>query len=123
MARYVVLRHETSLPSWFDSNVHWDFMLEMDGRLRTWAIERWPLGHVPVRCIPLADHRLAYREYEGEISGGRGVVTRAAQGDFETQEISASRIVVRFQDDDAQAGEWLLEQDNTRSEWSIRKIQ
>ena len=31
----------------------------------------------------LADHRLAYLDLEGDVSGGRGAVTRVGAGDYE----------------------------------------
>ena len=51
--RFVVLEHE-----W--NGVHWDFMIEDEGRLRTWAIDA-PLvagEDLPARALP--DHRLDY---------------------------------------------------------------
>jgi hypothetical protein len=43
----------------------------------------------------LADHRVAYLEYEGEISGGRGSVRRVAEGVVENLQESENRIEVR----------------------------
>ena len=37
-------------------------------------------GRLPARSLP--DHRLAYLDYEGEISGGRGTVRRIDSGEF-----------------------------------------
>src|SRR5882724_3306447 len=66
MPRFVILRHET--PPGFARPAHWDFMLECGGVLRTWE---------------MADHRLAYLEYEGEVPGGRGTVSRWDEGRYE----------------------------------------
>jgi hypothetical protein len=64
-------------------------MVEMPGQelLATWQV------HVPpeewgamVPAVRLPDHRRVYLEYEGEISGDRGHVTRVDEG---TVEISA----------------------------------
>jgi hypothetical protein len=76
--RFVVLEHV-----W--NGVHWDVMLESEegGPLRTWAVDA-PI--VPGRELParaLADHRAAYLEYEGEVSGGRGEVNRVDRGGYE----------------------------------------
>ncbi|MBI2825891.1 MAG: hypothetical protein HYX69_14495 [Planctomycetia bacterium] len=76
--RFVVLRHE--LPPGNPRALHWDFMLEVEGTLRTWALDREPADGLIVRAEPLADHRLAYLDYEGPISGGRGVVARWDRG-------------------------------------------
>src|SRR4051812_12148220 len=91
MPRYVLLRHEC--PPEADKPSHWDFMLERDGALLTWSLlnlpdawtrkadERSPsTSETPATRLP--DHRLAYLDYEGPISGGRGVVRRVAHGRY-----------------------------------------
>jgi hypothetical protein len=60
-------------------------MLESGDVLRTWALAELPVATGDaVEAKQLADHRLAYLEYEGPISGGRGTVSRADAGTFET---------------------------------------
>ena len=62
-------------------------MLESGGALRTWALAEMPRMSAPGRSIDaerLADHRLAYLEYEGPVSGERGNVRRIDAGTFET---------------------------------------
>ena len=51
-------------------------MFEQGGVLRTWSLSRPPLPPICMEAELLADHRLAYLEYEGEVSGGRGRVVR-----------------------------------------------
>jgi hypothetical protein len=82
MPRFVVLRHELPLGSARPS--HWDLMFEVGGALRTWAIESSPEDwHAePGEALPLADHRLAYLDYEGAISDGRGTVARWDEGSY-----------------------------------------
>jgi hypothetical protein len=58
-------------------------MLERGGVLRTWAIADAPADGVTCRAEPLADHRLAYLEYEGPVSRNRGVVSRFDAGHYE----------------------------------------
>jgi hypothetical protein len=78
-------------------------MLESDGSLRTWVLAELPrdwatlLSKLPARIATqlrfaagntvvserLADHRLAYLDYEGPLSGERGNVTRIDGGTFE----------------------------------------
>jgi len=76
--RYVILHHIGVEPE------HYDLMVHLPGheKLVTWRIltppETW------VQSAPTAerigDHRLASLEHEGEISGGRGRVSRLASG-------------------------------------------
>jgi hypothetical protein len=75
--RFVVLRHE-GVPS-----PHIDLMVEVTpgSSLITWRCDRWPIdGPTPLTFLP--DHRNAYLEYEGPISGDRGHVTRVESGTY-----------------------------------------
>lgn len=76
-ARFVILEHSVN------GGVHFDLMLEVAGQelLRTFQLARWPLAvGETCACVQLADHRRAYLEYQGEISGGRGSVRRVDTG-------------------------------------------
>jgi hypothetical protein len=80
MARFIILRHE--LPADSTRPSHWDLMFEVQGVLRTWAVETEPAFGTSATAEALADHRLAYLTYEGEVSGGRGTVTRFDEGEY-----------------------------------------
>jgi hypothetical protein len=60
-------------------------MFEIEGRLKTFATDIIDprASHKGIAAIALPDHRLHYLDFEGEISGGRGKVTRIARGSFE----------------------------------------
>lgn len=100
MLRYVVLRHEINPDS---TNIsggasHWDLMLQDEGKLLTWAIERLPnlsksdeLNAIP--CKQLARHRIEYLDYEGPISGDRGTVTRWDCGTFQWKSRTTNELV------------------------------
>ena len=79
--RFVVLYHE--MPRGAARRSHWDFMLERSGVLWTWALPRQPVRGEAMDVEALPDHRLAYLDYEGEVSLGRGAVTRWDRGDYE----------------------------------------
>ena len=85
MPRYVILRHELPQGHGFDAQraTHWDLMLECDGALRTWALAEEPELGSSSDAEALADHRIAYLEYEGPVSGNRGIVTRWDAGNYE----------------------------------------
>lgn len=59
---------------------HWDLMLEQDGVLITFEVARLPSQAGPFQARRLVDHRLAYLDYEGQISGNRGSVIRLDRG-------------------------------------------
>jgi len=74
-SRYVLLTHD-----W--PHRHWDLMLEQEEDLKTWRLESEPVLNQWITATPLPPHRLAYLDYEGPVSGGRGAVTRFDYGDY-----------------------------------------
>jgi hypothetical protein len=75
-------------------------MLEDGDALRTWALTGAP-GSAPdegeaVVAERLADHRLAYLDYEGPLSDDRGSVTRWDCGTFTWQQDTAEAVEVRL---------------------------
>jgi hypothetical protein len=89
MPRFVVLAHDHPL-------LHWDLMLEGDGVLRTWRLALPPQAGTVIAATPLGEHRLAYLDYEGPVSGDRGTVTRWDCGSFAVVEDTPGRVVVKL---------------------------
>jgi hypothetical protein len=105
MPRFVLLRHECPPESGKPS--HWDLMLEQNGALLTWSLAELPgawkgepadaeATKHGVHATRLADHRLAYLDYEGAVSNDRGHVKRVAQGDYSTLAQSDAQLDVRM---------------------------
>lgn len=92
MPRYVILEHQ-----W--NGIHWDLMLENEGVLRTWALDSPITAGVDLPARALADHRLFYLDYEGEVSGGRGSVRRIARGTYTEKVWTESRVEVELAGD------------------------
>lgn len=86
--RYAILEHDWPAR-------HWDLFLEADGVLRAWRLLAEPLPGAAVPAEPAADHRLFYLDYEGPVSGNRGVVTRWDAGEFDWIE-DGGRVVVEL---------------------------
>lgn len=96
MPRMVVLWHEISDGDTFDRASHFDVMLESGEALWTWALNQWPLkDEQQVSAKRLADHRFAYLEYEGPISGGRGNVRRVDQGEYQLVKRDSDRLELK----------------------------
>ncbi|MFM9996414.1 MAG: hypothetical protein ACKVU4_11520 [Phycisphaerales bacterium] len=83
MPRTVLLRHD--LP---DGSAHYDWMIQRPGGPGATLVafrvtERIDAGVAAFVAERIGDHRAAYLDYEGEVSGGRGRVTRVAEGEVE----------------------------------------
>ena len=90
MPQFVILRHENP------PGAHFDLMLEVGGVLKTWALPQPPRPGARIECEALADHRPAYLDYEGPISGGRGSVTRWDRGTYVAERQTDTEWVVEL---------------------------
>ncbi|MCH8042309.1 MAG: hypothetical protein IID44_01195 [Planctomycetes bacterium] len=80
MPRFVILHHE--MPPDGKRSSHWDFMLQWEDVLKTWALDERPETGKTTAATALDDHRTAYLDYEGPISDDRGSVTRWDAGTY-----------------------------------------
>ncbi len=87
MPRFVILEHD-------HPELHWDLMLEAGPVLRTWRLEGPPAPGRAVGATPSFDHRPAYLDYEGPVSGGRGRVRRWDRGTFTWEEDNEDGITI-----------------------------
>lgn len=76
---FVLLEHR------IHGTIHWDLMIEIgpDAPLVTWRLEHNPIRSASTPTDRIADHRRAYLDYEGSISGDRGEVFRLDRGQCE----------------------------------------
>ena len=83
-SRFVILQHTIG-----DSQ-HWDLMLEQNSVLVTWRLDRPPTvgDDRPIPATKIPDHRIAYLDYEGPVSGDRGFVRRVTSGEVKVISMS-----------------------------------
>ncbi len=98
MPRFVILEHDHPV-------LHWDLMLEVETALRTWRLAQVPTAGVEIAALALTAHRLAYLDYEGPVSGGRGSVRRWDAGTFTAT---------------SSADEWCIDLRGTRLQGEVR---
>lgn len=95
LRRFVLLYHQ--LPEHAARNDHWDLMLEANDDLHTWALETCPKPDTTVIGMRIANHRKAYLQREGPISGDRGSVKRVSTGTYVLQDEKPDRLTVLLQ--------------------------
>ena len=105
MAVFVVQKHRAT-------RLHYDFRLEMDGVLKSWAVPKQPSDDTRVKRLAMQvdDHELSYADFEGEIeegSYGAGTVEIWDKGTYEIVEQQEGFIRLRLMGEKMQ-GTWKL---------------
>jgi len=90
MSIFVIQEHHAS-------HLHWDFRLEFDGVLKSWAIPKEPPKEKGTKrlAIEVEDHDLSYANFKGEIKEGygKGTVKIWDKGTFKLEDKKPSKIV------------------------------
>ncbi|USI73175.1 DNA ligase D [Sphingomonas morindae] len=130
--QFLVQKHDAT-------RLHWDFRLEMDGVLKSWAVTRGPSPDPADKrlAVRTEDHPLAYATFEGSIPKGEyggGTVMLWDRGRWEpvggkdpAKTLEQGHVHVRLHGERMQ-GEWLLVRlkprpGEKRENWLLRKVQ
>lgn len=110
MPRFVILTHDHPF-------LHWDFLLEWGGVLRSWRLLELPReSPCAIFAEALPDHRRLYLDYEGPVSRNRGAVQRWDWGEYELLEDSPNGMRIRLSGQKVQ-GEAVLELHDQECRW------
>lgn len=128
--RFIVQKHDAS-------RLHWDFRLEVDGVLKSWAVTRGPsLDPAQKRlAVRTEDHPLSYADFEGTIPAGEyggGTVMLWDSGTWSPIKGKSAKDLEQGHlhfvlDGQRMKGEWLLIRLKPRAKekaenWLLRKI-
>lgn len=85
ISRFVILTHDHPF-------LHWDFLFEAGSSLESWRLLDQPILNRWLRAERLPDHRTIYLDYEGPVSGNRGLVQQYTCGEFCPDETEHGRL-------------------------------
>ncbi|MGN6497655.1 MAG: DNA ligase D [Tsuneonella sp.] len=128
--RFIVQKHEAT-------RLHWDFRLEADGVLKSWAVTKGPSPDPDIKrlAVRTEDHPLSYAEFEGTIPEGEyggGTVMLWDRGTWAPLEGKSWKDIDKGHlhftlDGERMKGEWLLirlkkKPGEKRENWLLRKL-
>jgi DNA ligase D-like protein (predicted 3'-phosphoesterase) len=112
---FVVQKHAAT-------SLHYDFRLEVDGVMRSWAVPKGPSFDPGARrlAMPVEDHPMSWNEFEGAIGPGYGAGTVIIwdQGEYRN---TIDKPMGEALDSDGYA-RFVLEGHKLRGEWSLRRM-
>jgi DNA ligase D-like protein (predicted 3'-phosphoesterase) len=105
------------------TSLHYDFRLEVDGVMRSWAVPRGPSLDPGDRrlAMPVEDHPMSWNEFEGVIGSGygAGTVIRWDEGSYRNTTPDAAGMADAL---DAGYARFELVGKKLRGEWSLRRM-
>jgi DNA ligase D-like protein (predicted 3'-phosphoesterase) len=130
--RFVIQKHDAS-------TLHYDFRLEVDGALKSWAVPKGPSTDPREKRLAIAteDHPLDYAGFEGVIPDGEygaGAVLVWDSGTYENitrkddavrpmaESLAAGHVLVRLSGEKISGGYALQRIDDENDEWLLIKM-
>ncbi len=117
MSGFVVQKHHAT-------RLHYDFRLEMEGVLKSWAVPKGPPTESGIRrlAVRVDDHPVSYIDFEGDIAEGlygAGKVEIWDRGEYELQQKEPDLLTFTLHGDRLQ-GEYALVHTGARN-WLLLK--
>lgn len=117
--RFVVHEHHAT-------HLHWDFRLELDGILKSWAVPKEPPTQPGVRrlAVEVEDHPLSYIDFQGVIPEGMygaGAVTIWDKGVYTLESRKPEKLVFELQGEKMRGRYTLLRFTDKPQNWLLFK--
>jgi DNA ligase D-like protein (predicted 3'-phosphoesterase) len=114
MPRFVIQKHAAT-------SLHYDFRLEVDGTMRSWAVPKGPSYDPSQRRLAMAveDHPMSWNEFEGVIGPGYGAGTVIVWDEGEYRPTVEEPMGEAL---DGGYAAFFLEGEKLRGEWSLRRM-
>jgi DNA ligase D-like protein (predicted 3'-phosphoesterase) len=113
---FVIQKHDAS-------SLHYDFRLEVDGAMKSWAVPKGPsLDPADKRlAMPVEDHPMSWNDFEGVIGEGQygaGTVVIWDRGTYENlKDVPMAEAL------EAGAARFRLEGEKLQGAWSLRRME
>ena len=109
----------------FATHLHYDFRLEMNGVLKSWAIPKEPNNTDKRLAIQVEDHILEYVKFHGVIPEGQygaGKVETWDSGNYELEERTPKKIVFILHGRKLKGRYCLLKFEKAKNGWLFFKV-
>jgi DNA ligase D-like protein (predicted 3'-phosphoesterase) len=119
MPLFVVQKHSAS-------HLHWDFRLEIDKVLKSWAVPKEPPVEKDIKrlAIEVEDHPVSYAKFEGEIPEGNygaGKVELWDSGKYDIIDKKPNKIVFTLRGKKMNGDYVLLQFGKEKKNWLLFK--
>lgn len=118
LSRFVVQRHQAT-------HLHFDFRLELDGVLKSWAVPKGPPEKPGVRrlAVQVEDHPVDYIDFQGTIPAGYGAgeVEIWDKGTYDLHDRSEDKLVFNLKGSRL-TGEYALIRTGDSRNWLLMKM-
>jgi len=116
---FVVQKHQAS-------HLHWDFRLEDEGVLKSWAIPKEPPLKSGIKrlAVKVEDHPIEYAKFEGKIPEGNygaGTVEIWDKGKYEMLEKERGKYMVKLKGKKMKGKYVLIKTKYAKNSWLIFK--
>jgi DNA ligase D-like protein (predicted 3'-phosphoesterase) len=113
--KFVVQKHAAT-------SLHYDFRLEVDGTMRSWAVPKGPSTDPGERRLAMAvdDHPMSWNSFEGVIGPGYGAGTVIVWDEGEYTGTTEGKSMAEALDEGY--ARFHLEGRKLRGEWSLRQM-